>query len=191
MYGLMAQDKGYRATVCGLMAQDKGYRATVYGLMAQDKGYRATVYGLMAQDKGYRATVCGLMDEISEFFIYGELCHIEGSSKPEPPAKISFQETKKILKNSTNKAWKNRINIKYLKDNIHDLLKNFQTTIFRLRRGHCRLNAHMHRLKIGSTPLCDCGYSPQTPEHVLMSCSRTERLRRSIWPTETTLEEKL
>ena len=26
----------------------------------------------------------------------------EGSSKPQPPAKISFQETKTLLKNSTN-----------------------------------------------------------------------------------------
>ena len=66
--------------------------------------------------------------------------------------------------------------------------------IFRnLGTGHCRLNAHMHRLKIGSTPLCDCGHRPQTPEHVLMSCPLTERLwiRRSTWPTETILEEKL
>ena len=115
----------------------------------------------------------------------------DGSSKPQPPAKISFQETKTLLKNSTSKAWKNRINIKYLKDNIHDLPRNFQTTIFRLRTGHCRLNAHMHRLKISSTPLCDCGPSPQTPEHVLMSCPLTEQLRRSTWPTETPLEEKL
>ena len=29
----------------------------------------------------------------------------DGSSKPQPTAKISFQETK-TLKNSTNKAWK-------------------------------------------------------------------------------------
>ena len=114
-----------------------------------------------------------------------------GRSKPEPPAKISFQETKTLLKNCTKKARKNRINIKYLKDNIHDLPRNFQTTIFRLRTGHCRLNAHMHRLKTGSTPLCDCGHSPQTPEHVLMSCPLTEQLRRSTWPTETTLEEKI
>ena len=32
----------------------------------------------------------------------------------------------------------------------------------------------MHRLKVGSTPLCDCGHSPQTPEHVLMSCPLTK-----------------
>ena len=106
-------------------------------------------------------------------------------------AKISFQETKTLLKNSTNKAWKNRINIKYFKDIIHDLPRNFETTIFRLRTGHCRLNAHMHRLKIGSTPLCDSGHTPQTPEHVLMSCLLTEQLRRSTWHTQTTLEEKL
>ena len=49
----------------------------------------------------------------------------------------------------------------------------------------------MHRLKIGSKPLCDCGHSPQPPEHVLMSCPLTEQLRRSTWSTETTLEEKL
>ena len=49
----------------------------------------------------------------------------------------------------------------------------------------------MHRLNIGSALLCDCGHSPQTLEHVLMSCPLTERLRRSTWPTETTLVEKL
>ena len=116
----------------------------------------------------------------------------EGSSKPQLPAKISFQKTKTLpKKNSTNKGWKNRINIKYLKDNIHDLPRNFEATIFRLRTDHCRLNAHMHRLKIGSTPLFDCGHSPQTPEHVLMSCPLTEQLRRSTRPPESPLEEKL
>ena len=108
-----------------------------------------------------------------------------------PNHQTFFQETKTLLKNRSNKAWKNRIKIKYLKDNIHDFPINFQTTIFQLRTGHCRLKAHMHRLKIGSTPFCDCGHSPQTPLHVLMSCSLTEQLRRSTWPTETTLEEKL
>ena len=49
----------------------------------------------------------------------------------------------------------------------------------------------MYRLKIGSTPLYDCRHSPQTPEHVMMSFLLTEQLRRSIWPTETTLGAKL
>ena len=43
-----------------------------------------------------------------------------------------------------------------------------QLVLARLRSGHNRLNAHMHRkLKIVPSPSCPCGEEDQTTEHVL------------------------
>ena len=41
----------------------------------------------------------------------------------------------------------------------------------RLRIGHTRLNAHLHRLGMTDTPHCPwCPTQPDTPEHLLLHC---------------------
>ena len=45
-----------------------------------------------------------------------------------------------------------------------------QTTIFSLCSGHCGLGAHLKRIGISDTSLCECGQADQTPDCVPQSC---------------------
>ena len=56
-----------------------------------------------------------------------------------------------------------------------------QTTIFRLRTGHCDLSAHLKRTSISDTSLCECGQADQTPDHVLQSCPKYVERRQLTW----------
>ena len=47
-------------------------------------------------------------------------------------------------------------------DPIWRLERAQQTTIFRLRTGHCGLSAHLKRIGISDTSLCECGQADQT-----------------------------
>lgn len=50
--------------------------------------------------------------------------------------------------------------------------RKFFTTLCRLRLGHCRFNAHLHRLNIISSPICNfCNSEPQTLHHIFFDCS--------------------
>ena len=53
-----------------------------------------------------------------------------------------------------------------------DLERAQQTTIFRLRTGHCGLTSDLKRIGISDTSLCECGQADQTPDHVLQSCPK-------------------
>ncbi|MPC54104.1 hypothetical protein E2C01_048011 [Portunus trituberculatus] len=45
------------------------------------------------------------------------------------------------------------------------------TAVTRLRTGHTRLNAHLHRLGMTDSPHCPwCPTQPDTPEHLLLHC---------------------
>ena len=53
-------------------------------------------------------------------------------------------------------------------DSYHQLTRSDQTTIFRLRTGHNRLNQHLNRvMKIISFPMCSCGEAEQDTTHIL------------------------
>ena len=52
-------------------------------------------------------------------------------------------------------------------DPINRLAKHEQTTIFRLRTGHCGLRAHLKRTGIMDSALCDCKEAEQTIHHIL------------------------
>ena len=56
-------------------------------------------------------------------------------------------------------------------DALHPLPRHLQTTIFRLRTGHCRLNSHLKRIGVKTSAQCPCGEADQTPERYLQSCS--------------------
>ena len=67
-----------------------------------------------------------------------------------------------------------------------------QVDIFRLRTGHNRLNSHMNKkMKKVSSPLCPCGEAEQDSRHVLQDCRQQHRERKELWPTATSLHEKL
>ena len=78
------------------------------------------------------------------------------------------------------------------KDAYHLLDRPGQVVLARLRSGHNRLNAHMHRkLKIVPSPTCPCGEEDQTTEHVLQICNRHQPERIAQWPSATPLHQKL
>ena len=66
-----------------------------------------------------------------------------------------------------------------------------QTTIFRLRTGHCGLSAHLKTIGISDTSLCECGQADQTPDHVLQSCPNYAERRQLTWPQGADLATKL
>ena len=77
------------------------------------------------------------------------------------------------------------------KDPLHQLSCHEQTTIFRLRTGHCGLKGNLKQIGIQPSALCDCGKDDQTPNHFLQSCPLYNRERQHIWPVSTTMDAKL
>ena len=47
-----------------------------------------------------------------------------------------------------------------------------QTTLFRLKTGHCRLSAHLSRIGICEEAMCNICNTPETVEHFLLHCSK-------------------
>ena len=76
-------------------------------------------------------------------------------------------------------------------DNIRQLNRAAQVTIFRLSTGHFQLLSHLHRLKIFHSDECPCGTGPQTPNHILQSCPTFNDLRRQTWPGPVEAHRKL
>ena len=76
-------------------------------------------------------------------------------------------------------------------DPIWRLERAQQTTIFRLRTGHCGLSAHLKRTGISDTSLCECGQADQTPDQVLQSCPKYAERRQLTWPHGADLATKL
>ena len=78
------------------------------------------------------------------------------------------------------------------KDDYHKLNRHGQCIILRLRTGHKRLRSHMYtKFKVGNSPMCSCGTTQQTAEHVLQNCAQLEDIRLRYWPTSTSLNVKL
>ena len=71
---------------------------------------------------------------------------------------------------------------------LHQLPRHQQTTIFRLRTGHCRLNSHLKRIGVKTSAQCPCGEADRAPEHYLQSCSLHQQARQQIWPTCVSLK---
>ena len=107
-----------------------------------------------------------------------------GARKPQPEISSTFSEAKTLIKN-LHRPHKPQ-------DGYYGLTREQQVIIFRLRTGHNRLNQHMHkRLKLTPSPICPCGAEEQNTEHVLQRCSQYEMLRKSIWPVEIPMREKI
>ena len=85
-----------------------------------------------------------------------------GAQKEQPSTSIHYQEKNTIIKT----ALKHR----KAKDAYHLLDRPGQVVLARLRSGHNRLNAHMHR-KLVPSPTCPCDEEDQTTEHVLQRCN--------------------
>ena len=115
-----------------------------------------------------------------------------GSLLPQPDVPLTFSEAKTALKRQMQKEWYAVTN-GYIpeQDPIRLLERKQQTTIFRLRTGHCRLNAHLNKMGIAPSSKCHCGAPVQTPEHVLQACPLYDAARSKIWPQVVDLKTKL
>ena len=118
----------------------------------------------------------------------------EGSKMEQALVGLSFQETKALIKNrwtKRNTCSLGTCTYRPHQDPIHLLTRGQQTAIFRLRTGHCRLKAHLRRMGVVESAVCECGDGLQTPEHVLQTCTRLNQLRLQTWPLSTDLTTKL
>ena len=122
-------------------------------------------------------------------------CGIKGNEQADKMAKmgareeqennsVSLTEMKTIIKSLFRSPPK--------PDSYHQLSRQAQVVIFRLRTGHNRLNKHLHRkLKIVPSPMCSCGEEEQDTAHILQDCRTLQMLRMEVWPEPTPLEQKL
>ena len=115
-----------------------------------------------------------------------------GSTLEQPESHLSFMETKSRI----HSLFKQECSASHEgysspKDPFWSLDRVQQTTLTRLRCGHCRLNHHMSKLGITNSGKCDCGFPEQTPSHILQECPLFSVNRQKWWPTETPVNIKL
>ena len=65
-------------------------------------------------------------------------------------------------------------------DALHQFPRHQQTTIFRLRRSHCRLNSYLQKIGVKTSAQCLSGEADQTPECYLQSCSAADVARLCV-----------
>ena len=77
-------------------------------------------------------------------------------------------------------------------DVYHNLTRQDQVIIFRLRTGHNRLNQHLYRkMKVVSSLLRTWEKADQDTRHILQDCGALQQLREDVLPSPIPLEEKL
>ena len=128
-------------------------------------------------------------------------CQIDGNERADRLSKsgskqeqfehpVSYPEAKTLVKSQFQQNWKTLHNHNK-ETSLKGLGRKEQTTIFRLRTGHCRLRHHLYRLKISHTDECPCGTGVQDPEHILQNCPTYVLERNRIWPQGASYQEKL
>ena len=116
----------------------------------------------------------------------------EGRRLPQPETSMSYREAKTVIKHRWKANFTQKTDgYKPHHDHLNSLSRPEQSTIFRLRTGHCGLRAHLKKIGIAESSMCDCLIADQTPAHVLQDCTLHNHIRKQIWPMETTLEAKL
>ena len=114
----------------------------------------------------------------------------QGGQMQQPEAPSSYREIRTILRQSFLTDWRESNRYSPAQDDLHRLDRCGQSTVFRLRTGHCGLKKHLHRIGQADTPLCPCG-EEQTVDHILQLCPIYNQLRQDLWPVSPPLEEKL
>ena len=108
----------------------------------------------------------------------------EGAKGIQIEQDMGYHEKKTIIKSNFRKSPG--------ADDYHDLTREEQVILIRLRTGHNRLNFHMcKKLKMAPSTACNCQQGDQTVEHILQNCPQLRALRVSIWPEDTPLQTKL
>ena len=115
-----------------------------------------------------------------------------GSQLPQPDVPATYEEAKALLQDSFRKDWALlQEGYRAKTDPLHSLPREHQTTIYRLRTGHCRLKGHLRKIGLADSAVCECGQADQTPQHVLQDCPLHERQRQLFWKGGADLNLKL
>ena len=114
-------------------------------------------------------------------------CHAPQTQNP-----VTCRKAKTLLHSWYNGDWKkDNGGYRAHRDPIWRLERAQQTTIFLLRTGHSGLSAHLKRIGISDTSLCECRQADQTPDRVLQSCPKYAEKFQLTWPHGADLTTKL
>ncbi|MCP4271485.1 MAG: reverse transcriptase-like protein, partial [Gammaproteobacteria bacterium] len=128
-----------------------------------------------------------------------------GARKDQVDKPCDNNTLKQILKNNFKEIWLTNwatgqtgrtMYQEMSKPNPHDPINNLtrreQSTIFQLRTGHTKFNAHLNRINPQIAPLCrGCGFPYETVNHVLFDCKRLESPRKRLLPAQPSLGNSL
>ena len=112
----------------------------------------------------------------------------EGSKLRQFPHHIPYAEAKTLTKNRFHQYWKQRCGISLLRTrpSLWKLERWQQTTIVRLRTGHCQLLSQAVSLK--RVPMLT---GIQDPEHILKNWPSHTPERTRLWPSVSDFRDKL
>ena len=128
-----------------------------------------------------------------------------GANQEQPLLPTSIHTAKQIIKTNTKQDWMNRwamnktgravfkhVTAPRKMDNINQLARNEQSTIFRLRTQHVQLNHHLNRIQPQIPPVCPlCGFAYETVDHHLFHCPPLQDIRISLLPPRPDTENVL
>ena len=103
--------------------------------------------------------------------------------------KLEFDLLNYVISKHSDNTCKNAILL--LCDSVNRQARHEQTTIFRMRTGRCGLRAHLKRIGIMDSTLCDCKEAEQTVHHILQDCPVWRKQRHQLWPQDESTTNKL
>ena len=129
----------------------------------------------------------------------------EGASKEQPDKPLNMETTRQMLRCNSKEEWMNRwasgntgrpvyreMSNPKKNDNINQLPRGNQRTIFQWRTTHARVNYHHNRLNPEHAPNCrHCNAPYETVKHILLECPKLQLLRREYLPLEPTIQNTL
>ena len=114
-----------------------------------------------------------------------------GSKQLQPMSTSTYQEAKTLLRKSNMSMEKSHWILQPLYRPNNCLARHEQTTILRLRTGHCGPRAHLKRIGIMDSALCDCKEAEQTVHHILQDCPIWRKQRHQLWQQNEPTTNKL
>ena len=129
----------------------------------------------------------------------------QGASKEQTNTPVDQETTKQILRKISKEEWYNRwalgttgrpvfreMSRPKSNDNINFLNRLDQRTIFHLRTGHRKTNAHLNRIDPAHPPLCrNCTHPYETTRHILFECPKLVNERRKLLSPLPTVQNTL
>ena len=84
---------------------------------------------------------------------------------------LSLSSYKTYVTKNSSRPWFNDIS----------LPRKYITTAIRARVSHYKLNSHLYRMKIVSTPMCNCNKGIQNLNHLLTECEMVQPSREQLY----------